>query len=51
MGTTALEPELVDATLGAVVKYHEDLELIREAGVTELIAASRGSGAAVRHAR
>jgi MoxR-like ATPase len=51
LGTTALEPELVDATLGAVVKYHEDLELIREAGVTELIAASRGSGAAVRHAR
>jgi MoxR-like ATPase len=51
MGTTALEPELVDATLGAVVKYHEDLELIRETGVTELIATSRGSGAAVRHAR
>jgi MoxR-like ATPase len=51
MGGEGLEAELVDATLGAVVKYHEDLELIRETGVSELIAASKASGASVRHAR
>jgi MoxR-like ATPase len=51
MGATGLEPEMVDATLGAVLKYHEDLELIRQTGVGELIAASRGPGAALRHAR
>jgi MoxR-like ATPase len=51
MGVSGLEPDLADATLGAVVKFHEDLELIRQTGVAELIAASKGSGAAVRHAR
>jgi len=51
MGYTTLDPEIADATLGAVVKYHEDLELVRETGVSELVAAARGTGAAVRHAR
>ncbi len=51
MGAGGLEPELVDATLGAIVKYREDLELVRQAGTGELVAASKGAGAAVRHAR
>jgi MoxR-like ATPase len=51
MGHDELDAEAADATLGAVVKYHEDLERLREAGVAELVAGAKGSGAAVRHAR
>jgi len=51
MGEEDLRPELVDATLGAIVKYHEDLDRIRAAGVPELVATAKGPGAAVRHAR
>jgi MoxR-like ATPase len=51
LGHDELDAEIVDATLGAVVKYYEDLERIREAGVAELVAAAKGTGAAVRHAR
>ena len=36
-----LEPEVVDATLGTVLKYHEDLERAREHGLDELVAAAR----------
>ncbi|MQA73391.1 MAG: AAA domain-containing protein [Solirubrobacterales bacterium] len=36
-----LAPEPVDATLGAVVKYHEDLGRVRAAGVETLVAAAR----------
>jgi MoxR-like ATPase len=51
MGEEDLRPELVDATLGAIAKYHEDLDRIRAAGVPELVATAKGPGAAVRHAR
>jgi MoxR-like ATPase len=51
MGREELDPETVDATLGVVAKYHEDLERIRAGGVAEHVAAAKGTGAAVRHAR
>jgi MoxR-like ATPase len=51
MGHQELDAETADATLGAVVKYHEDLERLREAGVPALVAGAKGAGAAVRHAR
>jgi MoxR-like ATPase len=51
LGETELRPDVVDDTLGAVVKYHEDLERVREAGVPELMSAALGPGASGRHAR
>jgi MoxR-like ATPase len=33
LGQASLQTEMVEATLGAVVKSHEDLELIREEGI------------------
>jgi MoxR-like ATPase len=51
LGETELRPEVVDDTLGAVVKYREDLERVRDAGVPELVSAALGPGAAGRHAR
>ena len=47
MGHTELHAEIVDGTLGAVVKYHEDLERIRETGVGALVAEAKEAGAAV----
>jgi hypothetical protein len=35
-----LDPETVDATLGLLLKYQDDLEAIRGAGVRELLAAA-----------
>jgi MoxR-like ATPase len=43
-----LEPEIVDATLGAVLKSHEDLEQIREHGLAERVARARATGARMR---
>jgi MoxR-like ATPase len=43
-----LEPEIVDATLGAVLKSHEDLEQIREQGLVERVAQARTAGAWTR---
>ncbi len=52
MGHTELEPDAVDATLGAVAKYREDLDQIRDTGVGEIVTAvKRGPGASVRQAR
>jgi len=51
MGHTELNPDAVDATLGAVLKYHEDLEHVRATGVDQLVSAAKGPGAATRHAR
>jgi MoxR-like ATPase len=51
MGAEDLDAEMADATLGAVVKYNEDLERLRAAGVAETVAAAKGLGASVRHAR
>jgi MoxR-like ATPase len=38
LGTTELSPEVVDETLGVVLKYQEDIARIRAAGVDRLIA-------------
>ena len=38
LGEVELEAGLVDATLGAVQKYHEDLERVRDRGLAELVA-------------
>ena len=43
LGATSLDPQLVDATLGAALKYQEDLIKARET-LPELVARSRGGG-------
>jgi MoxR-like ATPase len=43
LGEVELEAELVDATLGAVLKYHEDLERVRDRGLAELVEEARAS--------
>jgi MoxR-like ATPase len=43
LGDEELRPETVDATLGVVLKYQEDLERVRDEDLAELIAAVRGS--------
>jgi MoxR-like ATPase len=43
LGATSLDPQLVDATLGAALKYQEDLEKARE-NLPELVAKSRSGG-------
>jgi MoxR-like ATPase len=45
LGEEELDEELVETTLGAVLKYHEDIERVRDRGLGELIggANSRGS--------
>jgi MoxR-like ATPase len=43
-----LEPEIVDATLGAVLKSHEDLLQIREQGLAERVARARATSARTR---
>jgi len=45
---TALEPRVVQATLGAVLKSHDDLERIREEGLAERVTAARTSAARAR---
>jgi MoxR-like ATPase len=41
----ALEPRVVEATLGAVLKSHEDLECIREDGLVERVLQARSAAA------
>jgi MoxR-like ATPase len=41
LGEQELEAELVDATLGAVLKHHEDLQRVRDRGLAELVAEAR----------
>jgi MoxR-like ATPase len=48
MDEQALQPEIVGATLGAVLKIHEDLEHIREEGLSERVARAREAGARER---
>jgi MoxR-like ATPase len=43
-----LDPQIVDATLGAVLKSHEDLEHIREQGLSDRVARARDAGARSR---
>jgi MoxR-like ATPase len=41
LGEEALDAEVVDATLGAVLKYHEDLDRVRDMDVAALLAEAR----------
>ena len=48
LGCEALDAQVVEDTLGSVLKYHEDFDTIRDATVVELLAEAR---AAAAHAR
>ena len=37
LGESKLSPEVVDATLGVIVKYEEDIQTVRSAGTTSLV--------------
>ena len=37
LGVDALDPEAIDRTLGSVLKYSEDQEVIRAAGLEQLV--------------
>src|SRR4051812_44807141 len=41
LGQQELEAEVVDATLGSVLKSHEDVERVRDAGLRELVGQAR----------
>jgi MoxR-like ATPase len=41
MGSNDLDPEVVDATLGCILKYKEDIEKIQEDGVPQVIEKAR----------
>jgi phage terminase large subunit-like protein len=45
LGATELNDELVDSTLGAVLKYREDHERVRETGVAALVKQALERGA------
>ena len=42
LGQQELDAEVVDATLGSVLKYHEDVERVRDRGLRELVGEARG---------
>jgi MoxR-like ATPase len=44
LGADALEPELAGDMLGILLKYHEDIERVRERELPGLVAAARGDG-------
>ena len=43
LGQQELDAGVVDATLGSVLKYHEDVERVRDAGLRELVGEARGT--------
>jgi MoxR-like ATPase len=43
LGAQELDPEIVEATLGAVVKYHEDVELVRDTHLVRLVDQARAA--------
>jgi MoxR-like ATPase len=43
LGQQELDAGVVDATLGSVLKYHKDVERVRDAGLRELVGEARGS--------
>ena len=47
LGQTELDADVVDSTLGSVLKYYEDLERVRDKGLKELIAEARAAAANV----
>jgi MoxR-like ATPase len=42
LGQAELEADVVDATLGTVLKHHEDIELVRDGRLPKLVAHARG---------
>jgi MoxR-like ATPase len=44
LGRRELDAELVESTLGSVLKYHEDLELVRDETLLSLLAEARAAG-------
>jgi MoxR-like ATPase len=46
LGCQELDAEIVEQTLGSVLKYHEDFETIRDDAVAELLAEARAATAA-----
>ena len=48
MDEQTLEPEIAEATLGAVLKSHEDIDHIRETGVPERVARAREAASGAR---
>lgn len=45
---TALAPDVVDDTLGAILKYQDDIAQVRGQGVSELLRRATGDGVATR---
>ena len=41
LGQEELDAEVVDATLGSVLKYHEDVERVRDSGLRDLVGEAR----------
>jgi MoxR-like ATPase len=46
LGCEELDAEVVEQTLGSVLKYHEDFELVRDETVAELVREARATAAA-----
>jgi MoxR-like ATPase len=44
LGSTELEPEVVESTLGSVLKHHEDLQAVRDTALAELVEEARAAG-------
>jgi MoxR-like ATPase len=44
LGRQELDADVVEETLGSVLKYHEDFELVRDSTLQELIAEARAAG-------
>jgi MoxR-like ATPase len=45
LGQSELDADIVDATLGSVLKYHEDLQRVRDHGLQQLLAEAREAAA------
>ena len=43
LGHSELDADVVDATLGSVLKYYEDIERVRDVGLQELVAEARAA--------
>jgi phage terminase large subunit-like protein len=44
LGRQDLDAEIVEQTLGSVLKYHEDLETVRDAALAVLVEEARAAG-------
>ena len=44
LGRQELDAEIVEQTLGSVLKYHEDLESVRDAALATLVEEARAAG-------